>query len=224
MRNETSPPRKRRGTSPAAKAKTARGHTPPVLGLVGGIGSGKSLLADQFASLGCAVVDADRLARRYLREPAVRRALAKRFGKKILDASGRVDREALGRLVFSDRKALEALNSLTHPELCKRTRRAVQAARRRRVPAVVLDAPLLLEKGLDTLCDHVVYINVPKQVRLARVRVERGWGPGEVARREGAQVSLKTKRQRADYVIDNSLSPKHALKQVRILLARIGKP
>ena len=197
---------------------------PPVLGLVGGIASGKSSVAAQFASLGCAVVDADRLAREYLAEPAVRRKIAERFGRKILDASGEVDREALARLVFSDPGAMEALNSLTHPELCERTRRALQVARRRSVPAVVLDAPLLLEKGLDTLCDYVLYLHVPDEVRTARAHVQRGWDGSEVARREDSQISLKTKRQRADYIIDNSLSPEHTLEQVRTLLACITKP
>ena len=209
----------------AKKRQGRRGkHSPPVVGLVGGVASGKSAVAAQFALLGCAVVDADRLAREHLREPAVRQALAERFGEKILDASGQVDREALGRLVFSDPETLEALNSLTHEELCKRTRRAVADARRRPVPAVVLDAPLLLEKGLDTLCDYVVYIEVPEETREARARAQRGWEVGEVARREGAQVSLKVKRQRADYVIENRLSPEHTLEQIRSLLSRIAKP
>jgi len=194
---------------------------PSVLGLVGGIASGKSFVASLFAQLGCAVVDADRLTDDLLREPATRRALGKRFGKEIFTPSGEVDRGRLADKVFADREALEALNSLMHPELCARIRRALQAARRQDVPAVILDAPLILEKGLDRLCDFVVYIRASAEVRRTRAQESRGWPPAEVARREAAQVSLKAKRERADYVIDNTTSPEHTLEQIRRILARI---
>jgi len=140
----------------------------------------------------------------------------------IFGAAGRVDRQALGRLVFDDREALESLNSLTHPALCARIRGEIKDALRREVPAIILDAPLLLENKLDTLCDFVVYIEVSDEVRLARALESRGWRPAEVARREHVQIPLKDKRQRADYTIDGNTSPTSVLEQVRRILSRVG--
>ena len=196
---------------------------PPVIGLVGGVAAGKSFVAAQFEKLGCAVVDADRLTDDLLREPATRQALGKRFGKEIFTPSGEVDRRRLADLAFADRDALEALNSIMHPELCARLRRALDAARRQDVPAVILDAALILEKRLDRLCDYVVYIRASEEVRRTRAQESRGWPPAEVARREAAQVSLKAKRERADYIVDNNTSPEHTLEQIRRILARVGK-
>jgi len=196
----------------------------PVIGLVGGIGSGKSTVAAQFARLGCAVVDADRMGHALLAEPAIRGALVARFGGKILGADGRIDRRLLGQEAFASPEHLEALNSVVHPALWPRVRRAILDARRRAdVRAVVVDAALLLEKGLDTLCDRVVYLHAPKEVRRARIASSRGWRPSEVARREAMQISLKAKRQRADYTVDNRSSPEHTLEQVRTILSRLLK-
>jgi len=194
-----------------------------VVSLVGGIASGKSFVASLFAQLGCAVVDADRLTGDLLEDPATRHALRQRFGEKIFTASGEVDRGRLADKAFADREALEALNSIMHPELCARIRRALHAARRQDVPAVILDAPLVLEKGLDTLSDFVVYIEASEEVRRTRAQENRGWPPAEVARREAAQVSLKAKRERADYIVENNTSPEHTQEQIRRILARVGK-
>ena len=209
-------------TTPHSKLRTPH-SLPPVIGLVGGVASGKSFVAAQFAKLGCAVVDADRLTDDLLRDPATRQALGKRFGKEIFSSSGEVDRGRLADKVFADREALEALNSLMHPELCARIRRALHAARRLDVPAVILDAALILEKRLDRLCDYVVYIKASAEVRRTRAQESRGWPPAEVARREAAQVSLKAKRQRADYIVENNTSPEHTQEQIRRILARVGK-
>ena len=196
---------------------------PPVIGLVGGVAAGKSFVAAQFEKLGCAVVDADRLTDDLLREPATRQALGKRFGKEIFTPSGEVDRRRLADLAFADREALEALNSLMHPELCARIRLAIDAARRQDIPAVILDAALILEKRLDRLCDYVVYIRASEEVRRTRAQESRGWPPAEVARREAAQVSLKAKRERADYIIEINTSPERTPEQIRRILARVGK-
>lgn len=193
----------------------------PVIGLLGGIGSGKSLVAAQFRQFGCAVVDADAVGHVLLAEPAIRDGLRQRFGDGILDASGGIDRRALGRRAFADDESRLALESIVHPELWRRVRLAVDEARRTDVPAVVLDAALILEKGLDTLCRVLVYIEVPKTLRRARVLQTRGWDPEEADRREASQVSLKTKQQRADFHIDNGSSPEHTLDQVRTILSRV---
>lgn len=195
----------------------------PVIGLAGGIASGKSLVAAQMASLGCKVVDADRLGHQVLQEPAIRDRIRERFGPGVLDASGRVDRQRLGEAVFGDPEHLRALEEIVHPDLWKRVLEAVQAARGRPgTKAVVLDAALILEKGLDKVCDCVVYIEADAGVRQERARQVRGWSPSELARRERAQHPLKFKRGRADYIVDNNTTPEHTLSQVRTILKRVA--
>ena len=194
----------------------------PVIGLVGGVASGKSLVAAQFAGLGCEVVDADRLVHEILQEPPIRERVRQAFGDGVFDASGHIDRARLGEAVFSDPERLKALEKIVHPPVLGRIREALAAARARPgVQAVILDAALILEKGLDNLCDRVVYIRAEEKVRHWRALEARGWPPSEVARREGSQLPLKFKRQRADYVIDNSSTPEHTLDQVRTILARV---
>jgi dephospho-CoA kinase len=190
---------------------------------MGGIASGKSLVASQFAQLGCAVVDADAIAHELLRKPAIHRAIRKRFGDAVLDASGKVDRAALAARAFASQEDLEALESILHPETCRRIEAAVAEARRGGAAAVVLDAPLILEKGLDRLCDYMVYISAPEEVRHQRAGQTRGWNPAEVTRREATQVSLKTKQDRADYIVDNRTSPEHTFDQVRTILSHMTK-
>jgi dephospho-CoA kinase len=193
----------------------------PVIGLLGGIGAGKSLVASQFAKLGCKVVDADQVGHELLREPAVRRAILERFGPEVFGASGEVDRGRLAARVFANRQDLSALEAIVHPELWRRVRQAVEDARLTSAAAVVLDAALILEKGLDNLCTVMVYIDVPEEVRRKRAGEARGWDLSEVARREAPQISLKTKQGRADYIVDNSTSPEHTFEQVRTILSRI---
>jgi len=195
----------------------------PVIGLLGGIGAGKSFVAEQFAKCGCAVVDADRAGHELLREPKIRQALRKQFGTPILDPSGEVDRRRLAAVAFASPENLRAMEAIIHPELWRRVKAAVEAARRTDVPAVVLDAALILEKSLDRLCDHLVYIEAPAEVRRARTRQSRGWTSSETARREAVQVSLKVKRGRADYIVDNRTSPEHTLEEVRAILSHMAK-
>jgi len=193
----------------------------PVIGLLGGIGSGKSFVAAQFAELGCKVVDADRIGHELLREPAIRQAVRERFGDGVCTPTGEVDRRRLGERVFAHRENLEALEAILDPELWPRVRQAVEEARRTDVPAVVLDAALILEKGLDKLCSVMVYIESPEEVRRVRAAGARGWDPSEVIRRETLQVSLKVKQERADYIVDNRTSPEHTFEQIRTILSRI---
>jgi dephospho-CoA kinase len=209
-------------TTPHSALRTPH-SLPPVIGLLGGIAAGKSSVAAQFAKLGCAVVDADRIAHEVLLEPEVRRAVRERFGDAVFAPSGEVDRRALGAKAFAGREGLEALEAIIHPETCRRAEKAVAEARQSAVPAVILDAPLILEKGLDRLCDFLVYIGAPEHVRRSRAGQTRGWDPSEVARREATQVSLKTKQDRADYTVDNSTSPEHTLEQIQTILSQIAK-
>lgn len=181
-----------------------------VIGLVGGVASGKSLVAQELQRLGAVHLDADRTGHEVLREPRIEAAARRRWGAGILDAEGHIDRCRLARIVFApppdgpvERKYLE---QLTHPEIGRRLEHQARQRAASGAAAAVLDAPLLLEAGWDKFCDTLVFIDAPRDVRLAR-GLARGWTETEFSAREGAQEPLDLKRKRADVVIDNSSSP-----------------
>lgn len=177
-----------------------------LLGVLGGIASGKSEVARLLAGSDGRVLDADQLAHGVLEEPEVRRWLEQRFGPRVL-AQGRVDRAALGAAVFSDPPARRALEAQVHPRVRAALLAGVEAARAAGVPRVVLDVPLLLENeaehGLSAQCDALVFVDADAKVRDARAVARRGWASGELERREALQLPLATKRDRADFVIRN---------------------
>lgn len=194
----------------------------PVIGIAGGIGSGKSLVARQFESLGCAVIDADKLSHQVLAEPDVRDELVRWWGSDILDPAGQLDRKAIGRRVFNDPSQLRRLEDLVHPRV-----HALRASLRAKfdadpaVVAVVEDCPLLYEVGLDKECDVVVFVAARPEVRLERVREKRGWTEEELKSREKNQEPLDIKAGRADHIIENSESQSQTYHQVRQRLLEI---
>lgn len=196
----------------------------PVIGLVGGIGSGKSAVADDFESLGCLVIRSDRIAHEVLEQPAVKAALRQWWGDEILAADGRVDRRAVARRTFNNPVELERLNWLVHPKVDE-IRRDLMAAYRQSsaVKAVVWDTPLLVETGLYKQCDAIIFVNTPFEQRLARVQATRGWTADELKIREDRQASLDKKKEISDDVIDNGGDEAARLSQVRRVLSRILK-
>lgn len=196
----------------------------PVIGLVGGIGSGKSAVADDFESLGCLVIRSDRIAHEVLEQPAVKAALRQWWGDEILAADGRVDRRAVARRTFNNPVELERLNWLVHPKVDE-IRRDLMAAYRQSsaVKAVVWDTPLLVETGLYKQCDAIIFVNAPFEQRLARVQAARGWTADELKIREDRQASLDKKKEISDDVIDNGGDKAARLSQVRRVLSRILK-
>ena len=194
---------------------------PLVIGVLGGIASGKTALATMFARLGARVVAADAIAHRALAEAPTRERIAARWGPGVLAPDGSVDRRALADRVFGRPDEVAALAAITHPVILAHMRRQIDEARRSpTVAAIVLDAPLLLEAGLDELCDVLVFADCPRRVRAARVRDERGWDSRELQRREGHQRPLAEKRALADYTVDTSLPPETTYRQVQQLWQR----
>ena len=176
----------------------------PILGLIGGIGAGKSFIASLFAKHGCAVIDSDALAHEVLQSPPVKQELTDWLGQTILAPDGSVSRRTVGRIVFNDPAKLQRLNALIHPLVNQR--RADLMVRYNtdpRISAVVWDSPLLLESGLDREFDAVAYVSAPPEVRMQRLAQSRGWTPDELQRREKLQFPLDKKASVADYYIDN---------------------
>lgn len=178
---------------------------PPVIGLAGGIGAGKSTVARLLEALGCVVVDSDETARRALRDPAIRATLLEWWGEAVLGDDGAIDRSAVARIVFADAGQLRRLEALMHPWIEARRREQFDAAAPG-TPALVIDAPLLFETGLDAQCDAVIFVEADLDERRRRV-AERGWTEGELEKRELSQMRLDEKRERADHVVTNHGNP-----------------
>ncbi|MHC4946791.1 MAG: dephospho-CoA kinase [Planctomycetota bacterium] len=194
--------------------------SPPVIGLTGGIGAGKSTVARMLAALGCVVCDSDALGRAALRDPEVRSRLVEWWGEAILDDAGEVDRASVAVIVFDDPAQRRRLEALTHPWI--ESRRAEQfAAAGADTVALVIDAPLLLEAGLGAGCDAVIFVDADPDVRLGRVAAGRGWDAAELRRREESQLPLDEKRSKADYVVTNDGDQGDLESQVRETLRTI---
>jgi dephospho-CoA kinase len=189
-----------------------------VLGLLGGVGGGKSTVARLLEQRGLLVLDADAEARAVVELPEVKSALVQRFGPQVLDAAGGLDRAALASRAFADPAATADLNALVHPEVRRRLLAALDAAGPR---PVVLDVPLLLESPLASRVTRWVLVDSPESARDERT-VQRGWPAGERARREARQPDLALKRSRADHVLENHGSMEHLERQVDALLRQIG--
>ena len=176
------------------------------LGLVGGIASGKSQVAEYLRDLGAVVLDADRAGHEVLREPDVIAALKNRWGEGILDPSGQVSRRAVAKIVFAagNEKEKRFLEQLTHPRIQMRMQQEIQRVQALAPPppVLVLDAALLFEAGWERLCDKILYVDAPRDLRLERA-ISRGWSADQFAVREASQWPPEEKRQRADIVIRN---------------------
>ncbi len=190
-----------------------RREGPLVIGLVGGIGSGKSEVARVLADEGCVVIDSDAEARRLIQSTSVRDTLVSWWGDEILAEDGTVDRKKVAQIVFSDPEERKRLEGLLHPLIHEARQRKIRE--NADVPAIVIDAPLLYEAGVDRECDAVIFVDAPREVRLARVREHRGWDEDELARREVSQMTIEEKRRRADVVIRNDASLEELRRRVR---------
>jgi len=205
-------------------AEVNRKNNKPIIGIVGGIASGKSAVAARFGQLGCAVIDADALAREALDREPIRQAVVARFGAGILDGVGRIDRRALAKIVFADAAELEALNRMVHPYVLQRTEELI--AQHRADPAiraVVLDMPLLFEVGWADRCDRIVFVQCDPARRIERARRERGLDEQDVKNRENFQISLDTKAALADNTIDNNSDFSALVRQIDLIFSEMTK-
>jgi dephospho-CoA kinase len=204
-----------------AGMSVSRTHRKPVIGVVGGIGSGKSTVAKELAALGCDLVDCDAVGHELLRRPRVRGAFRGRWGAGVFNKEGQVSRPAVAKIVFADVDEMDFLESLLHPGIRRRIAERIAAARRRRIPAVVVDAAVLFEAGWDDLCTHTIFVESPRKNRLERIARTRGWGREDVRKRESRQIPLDRKARRCSYSLSNRSSLSHLREQVRRVLHRI---
>jgi dephospho-CoA kinase len=195
----------------------------PVIGLIGGMGSGKSRAAEEFVKYGARVISGDKFGHEALRQPEIKKRVVGRFGPEILDEKGEVDRRQLGARVFADARERKVLEGLVFPWIERRIGEEIARAQDDpSVKLVVLDAAIMLEAGWAGVCDRLVFVDAPHEQRLQRLAQERGWSAQEVAKRENSQWPLSEKQKRADWTLDNSGSPEDLTRQVQDLLKRWG--
>ena len=180
----------------------------PVIGIVGGIGSGKTAVAEWVgARTNSVVINADTLGHEALRSAPVKQSLCERFGRDILGPDAEIVRAALAKKVFGEspdlRSARRDLEQIVHPEIGRRIQEQIASAAAENREAVFLDAAVMLEAGWRPMCDCLVFIDTPDAIRLARVQQRSGWSEQELEKREASQLSLHDKRERADLIITN---------------------
>lgn len=212
--------------------KHSEGRAPgrkPIVGLTGGIASGKSAVARVLRELGVLVVDADQLAREVVAPGSDGLAeIVSSFGREMLTPDGQLDRERLGQLVFSDPEARQTLNRITHPRVAELSMQRLAAAQDSDTSYVVYEVPLLVETGMHTGLDATVVVAAAPEVQAQRVVARDGLTAEQAQARIDAQFPLEKKIAVADYVIDNDGSVAQLEARTRALheqlLARFKLP
>ena len=193
-----------------------------LIGLTGGIGSGKSTVAAMLRDQGIRVVDADQIAREVVEpgQPALAE-LVEVFGQNILNDDGTLNRQELANRAFATEEATNALNTITHPRIEQETQRQFDLAAAEKENFLVYDMPLLVERGLHEEMDMVIVVHTDIEERVRRLVEHRGLDEDDVRRRMSHQVDDVTRLASADVLIDNNGSVDHLRKQVDDFLATL---
>jgi dephospho-CoA kinase len=190
-----------------------------LVGLTGGVATGKSTVAAIFKQCGAVVIDADRLARDVVTpgKPAWR-DIVRTFGEGILNPDRTINRPALGELVFGHPAKLRRLEQIIHPRVAREQRRLTRAAAKQNPRAVVIyDVPLLFEAGIDTRVDRIIVVTADRDTQIARLKSRNGLPRVEALRRIKSQLPLRIKTRQADYVLDGTTPLMQLGKLVRAL-------
>ncbi|MCK4752443.1 MAG: dephospho-CoA kinase [Planctomycetes bacterium] len=194
----------------------------PIIGILGGIASGKSTVAAEFAKLGCKIIDADEIAHELLDEPNVRSKIISYFGNRILGPEGKIDRNKLGDMAFSDAVKLSELNNIIHPVVLEQTEELIERyTNENEVRGIVLDMPLLVEVGWVKRCDRVIFVECSEQVRGDRAKKMGIYDEKQFKIRENFQISLDNKTQLSDNTVDNNSDFSDLTKQVTEIFSHI---
>lgn len=191
-----------------------------LVGLTGGIATGKSTVARMFRRCGAVVIDADELAREVVQpgKPAWR-AIVKAFGRTVLKPDGTLNRHALGHIAFGNRTNLRRLERIVHPRVAREQARLTRQAARRNPEAVVIyDVPLLFETGIDKRVDKIIVVTADRKTQVARLKTRNGLTRAEAVRRIRSQMPLMKKVRQADFVLRGTLKPAPLRQAVRALI------
>ncbi len=193
-----------------------------VVGLTGGIASGKSVVSGMLADLGVKIIDLDKIAREVVEpnKPAWKEII-EYFGEELLLSDRTIDRKALGERVFANSEAREKLNEITHPRIVRELFKLIEKYRREKEEVVVVDAALLFEIKIDEWLKPVIVVSANEEDQIKRLQERDGYRREQTLERIRAQMTLKEKVRLADYVIDNSGSREDTRKQVEKVWKKI---
>lgn len=196
-----------------------------VVGLTGGVASGKSLVEGEFKRLGAMIIDADVVAREITApgKPAYKK-IVREFGKKILLPDGQINRKILGTLVFSDPEKLKKLNEITHPPIIREIKKlSLELKKKYPQSIIVVNAPLLIEVGLHKKMNKVVVVYADENISVERIKKRDGLTKEEALSRIKTQMPLEKKIEFADFVIYNNGDKEDTLKEARDVWKRLEK-
>ena len=190
-----------------------------VIGLTGGIGTGKSTASEYLRKQGFSIIDADRISREIV-EPGtlLLKELEKNFGSGIIKDDGTLDRKALAAIVFSDKEKKSRLDGLMYGHILDEIERKISESQSGEGRGIIVDAPLLFETGLEKKCDQVWLITADEKLRILRVCERDGMDPEEVRARIQNQMADEEKKERAHRIVDNSGSKEALLAQLAELI------
>ncbi|MFP4445377.1 MAG: dephospho-CoA kinase [Desulfosudaceae bacterium] len=196
-----------------------------IVGLTGGIASGKSVVADMLAEKDAIIIDADRIAHQVVKKnmPAWQ-DIVDAFGRDILREDGEINRKALGKIIFSDQSRRDQLNHIVHPRVFEEISRniaLVMEARETHNPVIILDIPLLFETRMNQELSDIIVVYVPEEVQLERLLRRDEAGREDAMARIRSQIPIEEKKRQADYVIDNSGPIAETRRQVEALFAEL---
>jgi len=193
-----------------------------IIGIVGGIGSGKSTVAGVFGDNGCAVIDADAIAHKMLGEADVKEQIRAAFGAGVF-TEGNADRKKLGEAVFANNDAAERINAIIHPKVLSEIDKLIEIYNRdSNIRAIVLDVPLLLEVEWEKKCDILIFVECNSENRAKRAQ-KSGLSEENLKKREKFQISLDKKAKLAHYIVHNNSGTKEITNQVTRVLSVIVK-
>jgi len=194
----------------------------PIIGILGGISSGKSTVAAEFAKLGCKVIDADKIVHELLQKTGVRKKITTLFGRAILNSAGEIDNRKLAKVVFANTEKLLLLNKIIHPLVLERTEELIERYNHQsQIKAIVLDMPLLAEVGWAKRCDRLIFVNCKRKIRIDRAKKMKGFDENQIKIRENFQISLDNKASIVDNVIDNNSDFQALVRQVADIFSYI---
>lgn len=193
-----------------------------IIGLTGGIATGKSTVSSMIKKQGIPVIDADIVAREVV-EPGKKsyHEIVDHFGLSILQTDGTINRETLGKIVFEKEVERNILNNIVHPAVREEMRLQAETFKQEGHKLIVMDIPLLVESKLFHMVDYVVVVYVPESVQLQRLRERNEYTEKEAKQRMNAQVAIEKKREYAEYIIDNSRTLEETEQQVQDLINKL---
>ncbi len=194
----------------------------PIIGILGGICSGKSTVAGEFAKLGCKVIDADKIVHELLDRKDIKESVVSLFGEAILNSEKKIDSKKLAGIVFSDSEKLSSLNKIIHPFVLERAEELIEKYNgQSQVKAIVLDMPLLAEVGWDKRCDKLIFVDCKRGLRIKRAKKIGVFDENQLKIRENFQISLDNKVSITDNTIDNNSGFSALAKQIAVIFSCI---